>query len=226
MAVDSKKIHRLSLSKNEKERLKAVKNIKPHFPELPDKFILLSDLHRLISDENENIKLEAASALLYALSFVSGNCVPFSPLLDKSVTWKDLHKSLNDKDSEVRANASLLLGHVFFNLENKSVAWKDLHKLLNDNDSNVRLKAAMALYFVLPFIPKEHERTALKDLYKLKEDSDLIVKKNATDVFDSLFSSFLNYYQEYTEKKLCFYLERELPLQKLNIKMNTARNHH
>ena len=91
--VDQEKIHDQCLSDDPKERSLAADQFK-YFSSISDKEQAWNDLHRLITDENRNVRSLAAYALRFAFSHVP----------DKQQAWDDLHRLNNDKNSESRNN--------------------------------------------------------------------------------------------------------------------------
>jgi HEAT repeat protein len=161
MAVDQEEIHRLSLSENVDDRLKAAKLLGHEFSSLPDKSIAWSDLHRLTMDENSDVRGDAASALFSSFVYVP----------DKFTVWSDLHRLTFDNDSYVREVVADGLGSIFSFVSDKSAAWDDLIRLINDNNSNVRALAVDSLDHAFPHVPNKDK--SWNDLHKLINYSNL-----------------------------------------------------
>jgi HEAT repeat protein len=177
MPADQEEIHRLSLSENTQDRLKAVVLIGDEFENLPDKSAAWDDLIRLTIDKDWKVRGGAANSLGSA----------FFSVPDKSVAWADLHKLTSNEDSEVRWNALDAFGFIFSSLPNKSEAWDDLHRLTSDKDSNVRRLAAIALGSA--FFSVSDKSAAWADLHRLTSDKNWKVRSSAAYALGSAFSS-------------------------------------
>ena len=172
MVADQEEIHRLSLSENADERLRATKAFVFEFRSLPDKSAAWDDLLRLTNDDDSGVRREAASALGYAFQYI--------PEERQSAAWADLHRLTSNEDLYVRTGVAYAFGFIFqyFPEECQSTAWADLHRLTSDEYFGVRSKVAYAFGFSFQYFPEECQSTAWADLHRLisDENSDVIIE--------------------------------------------------
>jgi len=200
MPVNQNEIQRLSES--EKEKIRTLQEMKSEFQQIPDKSAVLADLHRLIDDEESEVRWDAACTLIYIFSSVpdeykciawddliklthdlkphisgkaASNLVPaFSSLPDecKSAAWDDLIRLTRDRFLDVRGETSTVLGSAFVFVSDKSAAWADLVRLASDKDSKVRKYAADTLIYTFDHVPDECKSDARYDLQRLTSEGD------------------------------------------------------
>jgi hypothetical protein len=119
MVVDQDKIHKLSLSDDVEDRLKAVELL-DNYELLTDKYMAWSDLIRLMGDENDNVRQDAAFAIHYIFEFVP----------DKYLAWFDLHRLTSNTDWKIRQSVAISIDGIFKCIPDKCTAWKDLINLM------------------------------------------------------------------------------------------------
>ena len=211
--IDQEKIHKQCLSEEREERILALEQLSDFSP-IPDKQQAWSDLYRLTTDEDNDIRHNAASALwevhfqvpdkqqvwndLHKLTYDEDEDVrywvsdalgsAFSQMPDKQQAWNDLVKliTINEYFS-VRHNAAKVLGSEFSQLPDKQQAWNDLHKLTSDEDSDVRSVSASALGSAFSAVPDKQQ--AWNDLHKLTSDEDSDVRSVSASALGSAFSA-------------------------------------
>lgn len=158
----------MAQSEDEEELSRAVNELYSNITVLPDKKQAWGDLHRLIYDKNELVRLEAG----YALSGV------FSHIPDKEQAWDDLiWLTANDVNINVGWYMSDVLGSVFPYVPNKKQAQDDLHRLTqaqSEYDEDARLAAGCALGSVFPHVPDKKQ--AWKDMIHLTSDESSDVR--------------------------------------------------
>jgi HEAT repeat protein len=179
--IDQEGIHNQCLSKDPKDRIKALEQLKDNFSLLSDKQQAWNDLIRLTADADGSVRYGAASALGSA----------FSEMPDKQQAWNDLIRLTADedgyvRDGYVRSRAASALGSAFSKVPDKQQAWNDLHKLTADADISVRSEAAFALGSAFSEVPDKQQ--AWNDLHKLTADEDGYVRFRAASALGSAFS--------------------------------------
>jgi len=211
--IDQEKIHKLCLSKNPKERIKALEQLESNFSQLSDKQQAWNDLIKLTTDKNNSVRFSRAASVLGSVfsdvpdkqqawndlikltacenSYVRSKATSFlgfvfSDVPDKQQAWNDLHKLTTDKNNSVRFRAASVLGSVFSDVPDKQQAWNDLHKLTTDKNNSVRFRAASVLGSVFFDVPDKQQ--AWNDLIKLITDKNNSVKSEAASTFGSVFS--------------------------------------
>jgi HEAT repeat protein len=89
------------------------RDILKHFSSVADKQQAWNDLHKLTTDENPYVRLQAAYAIGYACS----------QLPDKQQACDDLHRLTTDENSEVRTGAYYALGYTYSKLPDEQKPW-------------------------------------------------------------------------------------------------------
>jgi HEAT repeat protein len=199
------------MSSEIRERINAVNQILSNFAVLPDKKQAWDDLHRLINDEDRNVRRNAAYSLGDAFPHILdknkawddliqltndedrdvrriATCslgAAFPHILDKNKAWGDLHRITNDEDGYRRRGIAYSLGVAFSHIPDKNKAWDDLHRLTNDENCYVRWRAAGALKVAFPHIQDKNK--AWNDLYRLTKDEDGYVRQSAADSLGAAF---------------------------------------
>lgn len=170
--INQEEIHRKCFSRDSKERIEALDQLKDNFESFPDKRQACDDLHQLTSYKNGNVRGKAAE--------VFGTFFRYIP--DKKQAWEDLHRLTTDKSSFVRSKAASAIGFASLQLPDKQQAWNDLIKLTNDKDRNVRSKASFALGSVFSQVPDKQQ--AWSELHRLINSEDKNVRARVTDILD------------------------------------------
>lgn len=174
--VDQEKIHNQCLSRRPRERSVALSQLRDNFPSLADQQQAWNDLHRLINDEDRNVRFWAAEAL--------GSAFYYLP--DKQQAWNDLIRLTSDEDRHVREIATYALGSAFSQVPDKQQALKDLYRLTSDKDKWVRSNAVLALGSAFSQIPDKQQ--TWNHLHALTNDMDRNVRENVARAFGSLYS--------------------------------------
>ncbi len=180
MPVNQNEIQRLS--ENEKERIRTLQEMKSEFHQIPDKYAVLADLHRLIDDEESEVRWDAACTLIYIFSSV--------PDEYKCIAWDDLIKLTHDLKPHISGKAASNLVSAFSSLpdECKSAAWIDLVKLTDDNDLYVRESAFSVLINAFSSVPDEYKPKAWADLIRFSGHEDSRFRWMAFSALDSAFA--------------------------------------
>lgn len=106
---DQEDIHNQCLSKNQKECIKALNQLRNNISSLANKQKTWNDLIKLTNNKDRWVKVEAVSTIGYA----------FPHMPDKQKAWNDLIKLTNDEDSDVRSKAASAIGSAFFHVPDK-----------------------------------------------------------------------------------------------------------
>lgn len=164
VATDQDEIHRLCVSKNVDDRLKAAEIFIKEFFLRSDKSVLLKDLHNLTNDENTCVRKEAAFDLGYLFKYI--------PEEYKSEAWGDFYRLTNDKDYYVRRMAEFVFYFVFKHVpeEHISVAWNYLHRQISNEELDIKISAIYSLGSSFQKILNGHKSEAWEDLHKLTND--------------------------------------------------------
>lgn len=141
------------------EQREAARELGREFAGLSDKVQAWEDLHRLTSDNDNEVRRGAADALGGAFPYVH----------NKKQAWEDLHRLTSDTDNDVREDATYALGRAFDYVPDKKQAWDDLIRLTSDTDSIVRRGAAGALGSAFSHIIDKKQ--AWDDLHRLTSDT-------------------------------------------------------
>ena len=141
--VDQAEIHQKVLSSIPQERKEAILKLNENFSMLSNKVAAWSDLTRLVSDENREVRRWAA----FALGSV------FFHVPDKSAAWSDLIHLISDENSDVRKWIAPAISSVFPYVPDKSAAWSDLIRLISNENRDVRKWVAPAISSVFPYVP-------------------------------------------------------------------------
>ncbi len=206
------RIHNLRCSDYPKERIKALEKLRSNFLSLPDKEMAGNDLHKLIKDDNSDVRRFATlvlSELFYCIqdqqqawndlhkrtrdidndvkwvaAFAIG--IVFSKIPDQQQAWGDLHRLTYDENNNIRGMAAKSLRSAFSHVSDKESVWSDLHRLTYDEDNSVRGVAAVTLGSSYSHIP--NKEMALKDLYRLANDEDRVIR---SETYRSLGKVFI-----------------------------------
>ena len=197
--IDQEEIHNKCLSKNPKDRIKALNQLRNNFSSLPDKQKAWNDLIKLTTYGKDNdlgckiankfdifLDYEIIIKIQDNLSKISKIGKVLVYIFRALVKLGDLIRLVIDKNSYVRKNATFALVSIFPYVPDKQKAWDDLIKLSNDKNGRfVGTIASNALYSVLSQVPDKQQ--VLNDLVKLIKNETGGVRIVLRDAFNLAF---------------------------------------
>jgi HEAT repeat protein len=177
-------IYKLSVNRNNRERLKAVDDICDNASQFSstDQVQALQILIRLAHDECRQVREKALGAIGNISSQLSNK--------DQAQAWTILFRMCQDKDWEVRGKAAEAIGNAYTQLPDKDQAYQVLLRLIQDH-SGARWNALDAICNIFFQISDEDQAQAWQFLLsKAQDNRDWHMQERALDAICNTATQF------------------------------------